>query len=313
MRIAHFLGKTLKTDAKLPNGEEKHLFSIRDWDFNWQGQYLYKHYVRLPKGTEIRGEVTWDNSAKNPRNPNNPPIRVRWGEASTDEMGSVSLLMVAANEADAEPLRKAIQAKMRLTVIRSRLRGDVIDWKKLGIKAPAFWKAKASQPEKKEISLRDLDGKEQTPLKVDDAKAHVLIFMTDDCPIANSYAPEIAAMMKDFAGQPVRFYAVNVDPDATTEAERHHAKEYGLTLPVLLDSKHQLVAATLVTHTPEAAVILNDGTIAYRGRIDDRYPGLGKKRQAPTQRDLRDALSAVLAGKPVRVPARRPSVARFRT
>ena len=109
-------------------------------------------------------------------------------------------------------------------------------------------------------------------------------------------------MMKDFASQPVRFYAVNVDPDATTEAERHHAKEYGLTLPVLLDSKHQLVAATLVTHTPEAAVILNDGTIAYRGRIDDRYPGLGKKRQAPTQRDLRDALSAVLAGKPVRVP-----------
>jgi hypothetical protein len=94
---------------------------------------------------------------------------------------------------------------------------------------------------------------------------------------------------------------VHVDPDLTKDAAQKHAREYGLSLPVLLDTKHQLVAATGVTHTPEVAVILKDGTVAYRGRIDDRYPGLGIKRQAPKERDLRDALTAILAGDPVPV------------
>ena len=45
----------------------------------------------LPKGTRLDGELTYDNSAGNYRNPNSPPKRVRWGENSTDEMGSLLL------------------------------------------------------------------------------------------------------------------------------------------------------------------------------------------------------------------------------
>jgi thiol-disulfide isomerase/thioredoxin len=304
---AHYIARTLKTEATLPGGKKKPLFLIRDWDFNWQGQYLYKDYVRLPKGTVLRGEVSWDNSADNPRNPSSPPVRVRWGEGSTDEMGSVSLLMVAAKESDAARLQQEIKAHTRNALIRSRLRGDKIDWKKLGVQPPRLGRtAPGSSPEKKgdqpPLTFRDLDGKPQTPLNVDQAKAHVLLFLTTDCPIANSYAPEIKALLKDFAGRPVRFYAVHVDPDLTAEAARQHAKDYGLTLPVLLDAKHLLVAATGATRTPEAVVVLADGSVAYRGRIDDRYPALGKKRQAPSRRDLRDALTAVLAGKAVATP-----------
>jgi thiol-disulfide isomerase/thioredoxin len=219
-------------------------------------------------------------------------------------MGSVSLLMVAADEADTARLRDAIREHTRETVIRSRLRGDKIDWSKLGVEPPPFWKDGLPIPKKKDakgppLVLQDLKGKDQTPLAVTDAKAHVLVFLTTDCPIANSYAPEIGAMLKDYADQPVRFYAVHVDPDLTVADAQKHAKEFGLTLPVLVDTKHQLVTATGVTRTPEVAVVLKDGIVAYRGRIDDRYPGLGKKRQAPSQRDLRDALSAILAGEPV--------------
>jgi peroxiredoxin len=282
---------------------------IRDWDFNWQGQYLYKDYVHLPKGTVIRGDVLWDNSAMNPRNPSSPPIRVRWGEGSLDEMGSVSLLMVAADNSETARLQDAIRQHVRETVIKSRLRGDKIEWEKLGLEPPAGWKNLPGSPQKKDakekdakepsLRLRDLDGKEQTPLTVNDSKAHVLFFITTDCPISNSYAPEINAILKDFAGRPVRFYAVQVDPDLTTDAAQKHAKEYGLTLPVMLDPKHQLISAAGVTRTPEVAVILEDGTIAYRGRIDDRYPSLGKKRQVVGQHDLRDALSAILAGEAV--------------
>src|SRR5262249_820930 len=64
---------------------------------------------------------------------------------------------------------------------------------------------------------------------------------------------------------------------------------FGYRCPVLLDPRHQLVAATGVTTTPEVAVVTADGRIAYRGRIDDRYPQIGVHRQGPTPRDLRPA------------------------
>jgi hypothetical protein len=90
--------------------------------------------------------------------------------------------------------------------------------------------------------------------------------------------------------------------DLTAAAARKHAAAFGYQCPVLLDPRHQLVAATGVTTTPEVAVVTADGQIAYRGRIDDRYPRIGVHRQAPTRRDLRAALKAVLAGRPVPTP-----------
>ena len=54
--------------------------------------------------------------------------------------------------------------------------------------------------------------------------------------------------------------------------------------------------------TPEAAVIVGDGKIAYRGRIDNFYEKLGVGRRQVTRRDLRDALEAILKGQRVTVP-----------
>ena len=97
---AHYLCKTMKAIAELPNGQELKLFAINDWDFNWQGRYNYSEPVRLPKGTIVRTSLVYDNSDDNPRNPSSPPKLVRWGEASTDEMGSVGLAFVAVNASD---------------------------------------------------------------------------------------------------------------------------------------------------------------------------------------------------------------------
>lgn len=82
----HLLGKSMKAVAILPDGTEKPLIKIDDWDFNWQMSYVYKNPLKLPKGTQIKIDAIYDNSADNPRNPNNPPKRVTWGEQTTDEM-----------------------------------------------------------------------------------------------------------------------------------------------------------------------------------------------------------------------------------
>lgn len=302
---AHYLGKTAEAHASLPDGTRKLLFSIPDWDFNWQGQYLYKSFYRLPKGTVLHGTITWDNSADNPRNPSSPPVRVRWGEASTDEMGSVRLLMVTANEKDAPVLQRAIRQHVGRVFMASRLRGDKIDWKKLGLQPPGRAPGRRSTPKEespKHVGVRDLDGKEVRPLEVAGAKAHVLIFVTTDCPIANSYIPQINALADRFGKEGVRFYVVQVDADLAVADARKHVAEYGVRPPVLLDSHHELVKATGVVRTPEAVVIAPGGNTVYQGRIDDLYPGLGKKRKTATQRDLANALTELLAGKPITVP-----------
>lgn len=104
---AHYLSKEAKLTATLPSGEVKILLWIRDWDFAWQDQYTFQNLLSLPKGTRIDGELTYDNSADNIHQPNNPPKRVTWGEQSTDEMGSLILSVVPKVAGDIDPLRVA--------------------------------------------------------------------------------------------------------------------------------------------------------------------------------------------------------------
>ncbi|QXD25864.1 hypothetical protein F7C95_08260 [Opitutia bacterium ISCC 51] len=117
---AHYLGKSMNMTATLPNGEERELLSITDWDFSWQEQYRYKDYIFLPAGTKLDAAVTWDNSSDNINNPNDPPIPVKWGRESNDEMGSVTLQMFAANPREFPELRQAIQQHVAESGMKAR-------------------------------------------------------------------------------------------------------------------------------------------------------------------------------------------------
>jgi hypothetical protein len=83
---AHYLGRDLNATAHMPDGTVQSLIHIKDWSFNWQIEYLYETPVKLPAGTRVEIEYSYDNSAKNPGNPSHPPVRVRTGEQTTDEM-----------------------------------------------------------------------------------------------------------------------------------------------------------------------------------------------------------------------------------
>jgi hypothetical protein len=83
---AHFLCRELRLAATLPDGTIQPLLWISDWDFDWQDQYRYAKPVRLPKGTLLTLAAYFDNTEHNPRNPNRPPRRVRYGVGTKDEM-----------------------------------------------------------------------------------------------------------------------------------------------------------------------------------------------------------------------------------
>jgi hypothetical protein len=143
-------------------------------------------------------------------------------------------------------------------------------------------------------TLKDISGIVHHPFAPGEKMASVLIFYGQDCPISNSYAPEINRMAAAFTN--FAFYIVQVDPDLTIEAAKEHARQYALRPPVLLDPRHELVRRTGATATPEAVVIGKDGVMIYRGRIDNLYVEPGKKRSSATRHDLRDALESIQAG-----------------
>lgn len=136
-------------------------------------------------------------------------------------------------------------------------------------------------------------------------KAVVIMFIGNDCPISNAYSPEINRLCREFGPKGVQFLLVYADADLDRNAAQQHAADYGYCCPVILDPEMTLVRWIGATVKPEAAVLSVKGQLLYRGRINDLYPEVGKKRPRPTTHDLRDAIEAVLAGKEVRVPRTR--------
>jgi hypothetical protein len=123
---AHYIAKTMHLTATLPSGETRTVLAINDWDFAWQDQYYFEKSFILPKGTKVEVEITYDNSDQNPRNPQSPPKRVQWGEGSFDEMGSMSLIAVAADAKDTALLRAELQKK-RNEALRNAMKNRVLD------------------------------------------------------------------------------------------------------------------------------------------------------------------------------------------
>ncbi|MHB1557454.1 MAG: redoxin domain-containing protein [Isosphaeraceae bacterium] len=83
---AHYLCREFRLAATLPDGTVRPLLWIQDWDFDWQDQYRFARPLKLPRGTILTFAAYFDNTENNPRNPNKPPRRVRYGVESQDEM-----------------------------------------------------------------------------------------------------------------------------------------------------------------------------------------------------------------------------------
>jgi AhpC/TSA family protein len=150
------------------------------------------------------------------------------------------------------------------------------------------------------LRVLDLDGRLVDPLApAPGVKATVFVFITTDCPIANRYAPEIQRLTATFASRGVRFWLVYANPREPLASIRNHLRQFQYATPALRDPEHALVRFTKATVSPEAAVVDPGGALLYHGRIDDRWVNLGRDRPSPTRRDLAEALSATLDGKPV--------------
>ena len=109
---AHYRAREIRGTAQLPDGTSRLVMHITDWDFRWQHVYREVTPIRLPKGTRLSMEYTYDNSADNARNPQLPPARVYWGQRSNDEMGDLWFQLLATSDRDRQLMSEQITTKM---------------------------------------------------------------------------------------------------------------------------------------------------------------------------------------------------------
>ncbi len=84
----HLLGQSFIVYAvnHFPPYDQIPLIHIPQWDFEWQGFYVFKYLQKIPAGYKLYGKAVYDNTTNNPFNPNSPPLGMGFGLNTTDEM-----------------------------------------------------------------------------------------------------------------------------------------------------------------------------------------------------------------------------------
>jgi hypothetical protein len=102
----HFLGKNFRSYALTPQNDTIRLIKINEWDFYWQEIYYFKNMVKIPKGSKIYVEATFDNSSNNIHNPFDPPRLVisKGNMATTDEMLTMMLMYLEYKQGDEDEI-----------------------------------------------------------------------------------------------------------------------------------------------------------------------------------------------------------------
>ncbi|MBI1313817.1 redoxin domain-containing protein [bacterium] len=141
-----------------------------------------------------------------------------------------------------------------------------------------------------------------------DRTALVLVLLSTECPISNSYISLLNRLHFEWAQLDRRVDLIGLisDSSLTRAAAVAHSAEFKLAFPVLFDGSGELAGLLKPTHTPEAFVLDAQGQLVYRGRIDDTYADVGKRRLEPTSHEVRDAVEALLKGEPVNVAVQPP-------
>ncbi len=115
---AHYLCKRMEGYAIFPDGSKKRLILIKNWDFNWQGDYIYETPIKLPKGTVLHMDYTYDNSTGNLANPHSPPKTVTYGPESSDEMAELWFQFILNSLEDRKKFKEKVRLKNKQVLIQ---------------------------------------------------------------------------------------------------------------------------------------------------------------------------------------------------
>lgn len=152
-----------------------------------------------------------------------------------------------------------------------------------------------------DLRFKDIRSLERNLTELGGHRAYVFVFTTTQCPLVKRYLPKLVELSKQFQDQDVMFVAVNVGLDDSIRDMASQALEFDAPFTFVKDYDLSCARALGATRTPQVVVLDQQHRLRYRGRIDDQLR-LGGARPQPSRNDLEQALTELLAGKPISLP-----------
>jgi peroxiredoxin len=149
--------------------------------------------------------------------------------------------------------------------------------------------------------LRDLNGKAVTSNDFAKSQGLLVAFICPHCPYVRHVRAEFARLASEIQQRGIAVIAINSNdttafPDDSPDGMRKEAAEVGYTFPYLFDDTQEVAKSFRAACTPDFFLFDSQRRLVYRGQFDDSRPNS----QVPvTGKDLRGAIDALLAGKPI--------------
>ena len=145
-----------------------------------------------------------------------------------------------------------------------------------------------------DFKLPDVDGKEHSLASLKGKNGTVLIFVSVQCPVSNAYNERMEKLAQDYKTKGVNVVGINANSTESASDVKAHAATNKLTFTILKDGGNKIADMLGAERTPEAYLLDASNKVVYRGRIDN-----ARNADSVTSSELRDAIDAVIAGKPV--------------
>jgi len=145
-----------------------------------------------------------------------------------------------------------------------------------------------------DFSLPDTDGTSHSLASLKGKNGTVLIFIAVQCPVSNGYNERMEKLAQDYKSRGINVVGINANATESAGEVKAHAQKNNLTFPILKDEGSRIADVLGATRTPEAYFLDVNNKLLYHGRIDN-----SRDITQVNSNELRDAIEAVLAGKPV--------------
>jgi len=154
--------------------------------------------------------------------------------------------------------------------------------------------------------LKGVDGKDHALSDYEDAKAVVVVFTCNHCPVSKAYEDRLIQFQKDYDDKDVQLIAINSNsprkqPKDSYELMVKRAEDKDFNFPYVVDATQEVAKAYGATNTPHFFVLNGDGEVVYVGAMDDNM-----KADKVETKYVRDAVDAVLAGNEPETASTRP-------
>ena len=145
-----------------------------------------------------------------------------------------------------------------------------------------------------DFTLPDADGRAHSLASLKGKSGTLILFIATQCPVSNAYNGRMQKLADDYRARGVNVVGINSNSTEPAAEVKQHAAANGLNFTILKDPGNRIADRFDAQSTPEAYLLDASGRLVYHGRIDN-----SKNADGVTSNDLRDAIEATLAGKPV--------------